>query len=332
MVVRTIRVYRLPLAVRWTANVLASLLLAGCSGLDGRAPTRDEFDPAGFPSRPPEEPAVAPDTKSAEELLAEYARRLREGYPLYPGDEVRFNVLGHADLSFEARVPSEAEISFPLIGKVRLVGRTLEEVRRDIAERLGKDYLVDPDVTIFVKAYSRKTVYLLGAVSKPQEYEVPSGRVVTLLQTIAQAGGFLEEAAKHQVTIFRQREIGSSDRISIPVNVVGLQEGREKDPVVIPDDVIFVPSREKVFVLGQVSKPGGYVVDADHGLLASQAISLAGGFTRIGNDSNVRLIRRHKDGARKTYVLNLSRVVSGHPEDDVPLQPGDVLFVPESLF
>jgi len=307
------------------------LALASCGGeVIGRAPTGAEFDPSGMP--PAAEKNVAADPKAAEELLAESAKRFRDGYPIYPGDELRFAVMGQADLTFEARVPSDGGINYPLIGRVALAGRPLEEVRKEIKARLEKDYLVTAEVTVFVKDYSKKRVYVLGAVARPLDYEIPSGRFVTLLQAIAQAGGFLEDAAKHGLVISRPRTAGSSERLSLPVNVVGVQEGRDRDPLLMPDDIVFVPSREKVFVLGQVARPGAFVVDADKGLTASQAIALAGGFTRVANDSNVRLLRRAKDGSRLTYVLNLARVVGGHAEEDTRLQPGDLLFVPESVF
>jgi polysaccharide export outer membrane protein len=125
---------------------------------------------------------------------------------------------------------------------------------------------------------------------------------------------------------------GSSERIALPLNVAALQEGQGKDPVLMPEDIVLVPSRERVYVLGQVARPGAFVTEADHGLTASQAISLAGGFTAVANDSSVRLLRRDSKGVRRTYVLNLTRVVEGRAEEDVPLQPGDLLFVPESLF
>jgi polysaccharide export outer membrane protein len=298
------------------------LALAACQNVSGRAPTRDEFDPAG--GRPAPAAATA-DRKAAEELLAEAQKRFRDGYPIFPGDELRFAVMGQADLSFEARVPSDGAINYPLIGKVALAGRSLEEVRQEIKARLEKDYLVSAEVTLFVKEYSRKRVYVLGAVAHPLDYEVPSGRFVTLLQAVAQAGGFLEDAAKHGIVIYRAKAPGSPDRLAIPVPVDG-------DPLVLPDDLVFVPSRERIFVLGQVAHPGAFAAAADKGLTATQAISLAGGFTRVANDANVRLIRRGKDGARRTFVLDLARVLAGHADEDVPLQPGDLLFVPESIF
>jgi polysaccharide export outer membrane protein len=312
--------------------LLGLLGLSACQGIEGRAPTRDEFDPTGLPQRPPDETAPA-DNKAVEELLAQYAKRFSEGFPLYPNDEIRFSVLGNPDLGFEARVPTEGHINYPLIGKVQLVGRTVAEIQKEIAERLEKDFLVNPDVTILVKEYSKKKVYVLGAVAKPQDYELPSGRFATLLQTIAQAGGLLEDAAKHGVIIFRPRAIGSTERIAIPVNVVGLtRESKERDPIVLPDDIIVVPAREKAYVLGSVNRPGSFAVDADHGVSVAQGVSLAGGFTRIANDANVRLLRRGKDGTRQTYVINVARVVAGHPEEDAPLQPGDIVYVPESIF
>jgi len=300
------------------------LLAASCSDLAGRAPNRSEFDASDKGGRPPEEMAP-PDNGGSEGLLDQTQKRYVDGYPIRPGDELKFTVLGQAELTFEAKVPADGAFQYPLIGKVALAGRTPDEVRIDIKERLDKDYLVSADVSVLVKEYSKRFVYVLGAVAKPLVCEVPGDRFITLLQAITQAGGFSEDAAKHGLMIFR---LGAA----IPFSVVPLQEGRGRDPALMPDDVVLVPSREKVYVLGQVGHPGGFVADADRGLTASKAISLAGGFTRIANDANVRLLRRGKDGVRRTFVLDLTGVVSGRPQDDVPLQSGDLLFVPESVF
>jgi len=306
-------------------------ILTSCGGPSGNAPTPSDFDPAAAGVASSEEPAPARDAAS-EELLARQAKRLTAGYPVFAGDELRFDVMGQADLSFAIRVPADGAIHYPLIGRVALAGRTLEEIRAEVRERLEKDYLVAAQVTVQVREYSKKRVYVLGAVAHPMEYEAPSAKFTTLLQMISQAGGFAADAAKHGVIIYRPREIGSPDRVAISVSALRVQEGRDRDPVVLPDDIVFVPSRENVYVLGQVARPGSFVVGADHGLTASQAVSLAGGFTRIADESSVRLIRRSTDGSKKSFVIDLARVVGGHPGEDVPLQPGDVLFVPESFF
>jgi polysaccharide biosynthesis/export protein len=307
------------------------LLSASCGGLGGKPPTSADFDPASTGAGAIESPAPVDDAASRE-ILEKYAKKFSAGYPVFPGDELRFAVLGQADLSFDARVPADGVIHFPLIGRLALAGRTLEEIRKELRERLDKDYTVSAQVTVQIREYARKRVYVLGAVARPMEYEVPSAKFATLLQAIAQAGGFAADASKHGVVIYRPKEIGSAERVTIVVNAAGIQEGRDRDPVVLPDDVIFVPARESVYVLGQVARPGAFTVGADHGLTASKAVSMAGGFTRVANESDVRLLRRAADGSSKTFVVDLARVVGGHPEEDVPLQPGDVLYVPESFF
>jgi len=300
------------------------LLTVSCSDLGGRAPVETEFDPAfkGDP-QPGEKPSV--ENAELQSTSEAYEKRYEHGYPIHSGDELRFTVLGQAELSFEAKVPADGALSYPLIGQVALIGRTPEEVRLEIKERLDKDYLASSDVSVLVKEYSKKVVHVLGAVARPVICEVPGGRYVTLLQAVTQAGGFTEDAAKHSIVVFRRGQ-------AYLFNAAPLERGLGRDPVLLPDDIVLVPARERVYVMGQVAHPGAFVADADRGLSASKAVALAGGFTRIANDENVRLLRRDKAGLQQTYVLDLRAVVSGKPQDDVPLQPGDLLFVPESVF
>jgi polysaccharide export outer membrane protein len=290
------------------------LALAACQSVSGRAPEAKDYDPKGESAGP----------ESAAPLDPGPIR----GLALYPDDELRFAVVGQPDLSFDAKIPADGSIHYPLIGPVALAGRTIEDIRLDIKERLEKDYLVDAQVTIQVRSYAPKRIYVLGAVGAPREYEISGGRHATLLQAVAQAGGFLEEAARHGVIIYRSPQPGSSERVAMTVDLVELGT----DPVLMPNDVVFVPSRDKVYVYGQVARPGGFAVPADKTLTATQAIALAGGYTRIANESNVRLSRRMKSGSREFFVLNLAQVRDGKAGEDRPLQPGDTLFVPESVF
>jgi polysaccharide export outer membrane protein len=295
------------------------VLLAACGNVSGRPPKEDtEFDPKGFMDEPMTGSGI-PEVPQG------------QGFPLYPDDEVRFAVMGHPDLSFDAKVPAEGTIQYPMIGQVQLSGRSLEDVRAEIKSRLEKDYLVAPQVSVQIRTYAPKRVYVLGAVAHPREYEIASGKFSTLLQAVAQAGGFLEDAARHSVVIYRATEFGSSQKVSYSVDLTGLEAGRGTDPVLLPNDVVFVPSREKVYVYGQVTRPGAFSVPANQKLTATQAVALAGGFTRIANDGNVRLSRRMKTG-RQTFILDLTKAQEGNETENVPLQPGDVLFVPESVF
>jgi polysaccharide export outer membrane protein len=315
-----------------TRHVTPLLLvaLAACGTVQGRPPTLEEFNARGVLEGPGGDSGM--DQAESDRILAQHQERLAGGFPIFADDELRFSVIGQPELTFDARVPAEGVIQYPMIGSLTLAGRTLEEVRADIKERLEKDYLVAAQVGVLVRAYAPKRVYVLGAVGAPRDYELPNGKQGTLLQAIAQAGGFLEDAGREGVVIYRPAQLGSTTRVPLTVDIVALQRGKGHDPILLPNDVIFVPSREKIYVHGQVTRPGDFTVPSGQTLTASQAIAKAGGFTRIANDGNVRLSRRLRSGERKSFVLDLSRVTGEHAGEDVPLQPGDVLFVPESVF
>lgn len=298
------------------------VLLAACSTVSGRPPQVNEYNPKASEGLPTGRWLSEKDTEA---ILALAQSQLGH---IQPDDEVRFTVMGHADLSLDTRVGADGYIHFPVIGKVELAGRNVEDVRKDIKEKLERDYLRSAEVTVQVRTYAPKRVYVLGSVGAPGQYEITGGKNATVLQAVAQARGFTEDAGRHNVVIYR-KEQGSADRVALCVDLIGM---KGHDPVLLPNDVIFVPSRERISVYGQVTRPGEFVSRAGVTMTATQAIALAGGYTRIANPSNVRLSRRLKDGKRENFVIDLSQVADGKVNEDVPLQPGDVLFVPESVF
>jgi polysaccharide export outer membrane protein len=94
-------------------------------------------------------------------------------------------------------------------------------------------------------------------------------------------------------------------------------------------DVITVPRAEMVYVIGEVNKPGGFVLNDKESMSVLQALSLAGGTTRYAAPSSARVLRPGLDGSRKEQALNLKQVLAGHT-NDVPLKSQDILFVPSS--
>ncbi|MBI2931238.1 MAG: polysaccharide biosynthesis/export family protein [Planctomycetes bacterium] len=309
----------------------ALLLTAACGSAPTRPPGLEDPIGAGLPS--PSFAISSPDEAAARAILAEYSDRFKEGYPLQAGDKLRFVVLGNAEISVTAYVPAEGSMHFPHVGRIDVAGRTLEEVRAELARRLADGYLVNPDVSIFVEEYAKRLVHVLGAIHQQHSYEIPGGRTVTLLQSIALAYGFRPEAEKRSVLITRAKNAAGTEHIMIPVDVVALtRTGKGEDPLLIPGDVVVVPEREKIYVHGQVNRPSAYPISADYPTTLTQAISMAGGFNRIAAESSVQLTRRHANGTRATYAIDVTRIMEGHSEDDVQLQPGDVIFVPESFF
>jgi polysaccharide export outer membrane protein len=121
-------------------------------------------------------------------------------YLLGAGDRVSVTVFGEEALSGDFRVGADGDLSFPLIGRVPAVGRSLEEVRQTITARLANGLLVQPRVSAEIAEYRR--IFVLGEVRAPGAYPFSPG--MTVLEAVALAGGFTYRAAESAFTVTRQ--------------------------------------------------------------------------------------------------------------------------------
>jgi len=163
-----------------------------------------------------------------------------EEYKMETGDVVVITVYEQPDLSTKARLDSAGEVAFPLIGNVQIGGLSVNEAAKKITSLLEKDYLINPQVSIFIEEYHPKKVFVMGFVNKPGEYELFKNRNTTVIEAITMAGGFKEGAAQNGTKIIR-KENGA--QTTIPVKITDItQKGRQEEDVVLkPGDVIFVP-------------------------------------------------------------------------------------------
>lgn len=108
-----------------------------------------------------------------------------------------------------------------------------------------------------------------------------------------------------------------------------LTEGYMKYPVV---NVILKESRSRrFFVYGEVVRPGAYAIDQNTSVM--RAISLAGGFTKFGSSSRVKVLRVRKDGnGYEPLKINIKDVMNGNPNADIKLNTGDIVVVSEGVF
>jgi polysaccharide export outer membrane protein len=105
----------------------------------------------------------------------------------------------------------------------------------------------------------------------------------------------------------------------------------EKDYLVNPQVSVFIEEYSTVSILGQVEHPGSFPIKGR--LSVVELISLAGGFTKIAAKNNVRILRKTPDGAQKTIIVNVNDIINKGIEDqDITLEPGDIVTVPESFF
>lgn len=160
-------------------------------------------------------------------MLAGHAQAASDQYRLGPGDKVRVTVFGDDQLSGEFQVDANGAIAMPLIGDVDAGGRTTNELATAVTEKLSKDYLKNPKVSVEVIDY--RPFFILGEVRNPGSYPYVNG--MRVMNAIALAGGFT----------YRARE----GRMKINRDVDGQMQELDADQatVVLPGDVIEVPER-----------------------------------------------------------------------------------------
>lgn len=161
-------------------------------------------------------------------------------YKIDAGDVILITVYEQPDLITKARVNSKGEITFPLLGNVQIKGLTVDEVEDTIRELLEKDYLVDPQVTVFIEDYRAEKVFVMGFVNEPGEYELFKDRPTTVLEAITMAGGFKEGAAQNGTKVIR---VEDGNQVTIPIRITDITKkgDKAKDITINPGDIIVVP-------------------------------------------------------------------------------------------
>jgi polysaccharide export outer membrane protein len=243
-----------------------------------------------------------------------------------PGDVLNIQVFDTPELSIEAaRVSQGGQVTLPVVGVVDVAGLNAIEAAQLIESQLRtRGIMVDPHVTVSIVEYSTQGATLLGEVKTPGVYPTFGGH--RLLDIIALAGGLAPSAGK-LVTIAHRGDPQHPETIMLVSNAQAI--GDQANPVIVPGDTVMVGKAGIVYVLGAVTKPGGYLIDNNEHISLIQALTLAGGWDKAAALSKSRLIRKVPEG-HKELILDLKRVLEGR-EADVSVQNGDILFVPMSF-
>lgn len=238
------------------------------------------------------------------------------------GDLLEINAFG-TDFTETSRVSETGDVSLPLIGTVHVGGMNTEQARDVIAADLVKgNWYKNPQVTVFIKEYSTQGVAVLGEVAKPGVY--PRLGEHRLLDLISAAGGLTPKAGK-LITITRRGESQPSERVEY-TNDPAKQLSSNVE--VRPGDTIFVSQAGIVYVIGDVARPSGFVMDNNGTMTALEALAMAGGTTANAKLGGARLIRKTPAGVQDIPVP-MQKIMQAKSED-LALQAGDVLFIPSS--
>ena len=170
-----------------------------------------------------------------EQLIAQGA----ENYRLAANDLLEIRVYDEPDLTVEVRLAADGTAIFPLIGSVSLQGKTLPQATALIRDRYMAGYLVNPQVSLIIRTYAKRTFTVLGQVQKPGSYEIVGDESISLLQAVGMAGGYTRIANPGNITV--RRADGGQQQQVMRFDGRRMAKGiSSADCVVKPGDVITV--------------------------------------------------------------------------------------------
>jgi polysaccharide export outer membrane protein len=314
--------------MRLVASAFLIVFAVSCAQEEGPVASRVSEEPAtNFLSAPPgsADPPAFPKLPPALPLS------------LSSGDVLHITVFRQKDLELEVRIPEGGSFAYPLIGDVQAAGKTVKNVEQDLRTRLEEKYLYRAGVNVTVKEYAVRNVYVMGGIQKPGGYEMHPNRRLTVLQLISSAGGYTDRAQKEYSQLIRRKVNDERELIRFSAAEVERAVARgkvEADVELMPDDLVVIPAALRVvYVMGQVNKPGSFDIPTGARITVSMAISQAGSWTKFASTSRIQVLRQPPTGEPVKLSVNLDEVVNGKLDQDLELQPGDVIMVPQrSLF
>lgn len=249
-------------------------------------------------------------------------------YIIGPSDVLLVTVFGQDRLSGKFTVGSDGTFAYPYGDRVKAGGLTVQVVENSLKERLGKDYLRNPQVAVSVETYRSQSVTVAGAVNTPKTLEFTG--TMSLLQAVTMAGGPRENAGTDALIVRSGNATADTGQLETTKNPNGSTQIRvdlaklmKADPAqniqLHSGDQVLIQVASKVFVQGKVVRVGE--IDYRPGMTVNQAVTLAGGPTETGSDKRIQ-IHRTVNGELKKIDAKLTDEVN----------PGDTIVVRARFF
>jgi polysaccharide export outer membrane protein len=301
-------------------SIAMLLLVSVCGwGQSYRSPTSRVLtapagvQPVGPTTQSPSFPPLSPMSPLSTTMTAAPVR-------VSAGDLLEIGVFDTPELTAKFRVNSDGEITMPLIGAIHVGGLSPERVQELVATTLrDENFVKDAQVSVFVAEYASQVVYVIGEVVKPGPYPLMGSH--RLLDFISAAGGFTARAGK---TISLKKSADPDH----PQTIGPASAEKDANPEIAAGDSILISQAGIVYVLGDVTRPGGFMLDRQDTLTVMQALALAEGTLSTAAKSSAKLIRTTANG-REEIPVNLKAILKSK-STDLAMQSNDILFVPGS--
>jgi polysaccharide biosynthesis/export protein len=261
-------------------------------------------------------------------------------YVLGPEDQITVRVFAADDIPDKpTQIDNDGWATLPMIGRIHAAGLTVEQFQANLVTAYKK-YFKDPQVTVQVTDFRSQPVSVAGNVTTPGVVQLRGNR--NLMEVIGQAGGLRADAGD-SVLITRNLSEGPipvagaftdpTGKYSVAhIDIRKVMSG--KDPqgniMIKPHDVITVPRARMVYVLGNVTRPGGYVMTENETMSLTQAIALAGGWDKTAKLGGAKILRADGGPDREQIPANVKKIME-NKEPDVQMRPDDILYIPNSM-
>lgn len=243
-----------------------------------------------------------------------------------PGDQLRIQVADTPEMDQHPRVTDAGEIPIEAAGNVKVAGLTPADAATAIQNQLiSAHYMRHPIVLVTIEQFATQTVSVLGEVKAPGAYPIATTR--SILDVLALAGG-LSAVADRDIVIERHGDPANRVHYNYSNNP---DTAVDRQVLVSPGDTVLVPKAGIVYVLGDVNRPGGYVMTNNESkMTVLEALALAGGVSKTAKQSGARLIRKDSTGSYSDQRISVGDLQQGKTPD-IAMQPGDVVYVPFSF-
>jgi len=247
-------------------------------------------------------------------------------YKVGASDVLGIKVFGEEELSNKYTVDTDGSITFPLIGRFQVGGKTTREIEEGLTKALVPDWLKRGQVSVEIAQYRSRSIFVMGEVRNPGRYSIEGP--MTLLEVIANAGS-TTATASNTIIVQRYKDglvaavaapaMPGDDRSAevLRISLDDLREGRLSANLLLQDsDTIIVPPAERVYVSGYVKTPGAYVLRT--GMTVGQAIAEAGGISERGSSRGIKIIR--KDAKGREVEIDAKMSDSLRPNDRIQVR------------
>jgi polysaccharide biosynthesis/export protein len=238
-----------------------------------------------------------------------------------------------------AQIGNDGTVTLPMVGRVHAAGLTIDQLQATLITAYKK-YFKDPQVTVQVTDFRSQPVSVAGNVAIPGVLQLRGNR--NLMEVISQAGGLRADAGD-SVLITRNLSEGTipvagaftdpTGKYSVAhVNIRKVMAGSnpELNIQIKPHDVITVPRARLIYVLGNVNRPGGYVMTDNETVSLSQAIALAGGWNQTASLKGAKILRASGGAEREQIPADIKKIMENKAHD-VEMRPDDILYIPGSF-